>query len=83
MDPVLSRFSAAVSEERAESLRLTMEEFSRMTKDHVRAKLISRLPTTYTESPIALEVANINRLVKSNLRGMGLRHLFDETPELM
>ena len=83
LDPVLSRFSAAVSEERAESLRLTMEEFSRMTKDHVRAKLISRLPTTYTESPIALEVANFNRLVKSNLRGMGLRHLFDETPELM
>lgn len=83
LDPVLARFSAAVSEERAESLRMTMEEFSRMTKEHIRAKLISRLPTTFTEGPLALEVANFNRLVKSNLRGMGLRQLFDETPELM
>ena len=83
LDPVLARFSAAVSEERAENLRMAMEEFSKMTKEYIRAKLIADIPTTYTEGALALEVANFNRLVKSNLRGMGLRHLFDETPELM
>ncbi len=83
LDPVLARFSAAVSEERAENLRMAMEEFSRMTKEHIRLKLVSKVPTTYTEGPLALEVANFNRFVKSNLRGMGLRQLFDETPELM
>ncbi len=83
LDPVLARFSAAVSEERAENLRMAMEEFSRMTKEYIRAKLVAKLPTTYTEGPLALEVANFNRFVKSNLRGMGLRQLFDETPELM
>ena len=83
LDPVLARFSAAVSEERSESLRMMMEDFSRLTKEHIRAKLISKIPTTETEGALALEVANFKRYIKSNLRGMGLRHLFDETPELM
>ena len=83
LDPVLARFSAAVSEEKTESLRLTMEEFSRLTKEAIRAKLISRLPTASTEGRLSLEVANFSRLVKSNLRGMGLRKFFEEIPELI
>ncbi len=83
LDPTLAGFSAAVLEEKAESLRMTMEEFARMTKEHIRSKLISRLPTDNTEGTLALEAANFRRMAKSNLRGMGLRRLFDETPELM
>ena len=83
LDPVLARFSAAVSEEKAETLRLTMEEFSRLTKEAIRAKLVSRLPDVNTEGVVSLEVANFQRLAKSNLRGMGLRKLFEEIPELM
>ena len=83
LDPVLSRFSAAVAEEKAESLRLTMEEFSRLTKEAIRAKLISRIPTQDTEGSLSLEVANFARLEKSNLRGNGLRKLFEEIPELI
>ncbi len=82
LDTVLSRFSAAVFEEKAESLRMTMEEFARMTKEALRAKLISRLPTAATEGTLAFEAASFSRYAKSNLRGMGLRHLFEETPEL-
>ncbi|MBE7077275.1 MAG: hypothetical protein E7377_01070 [Clostridiales bacterium] len=83
LDPVLSRFSAAISEEKTESLRMTMEEFSKLTKEYIRTKLISRLPTSFTEGTLALEQANFQRYAKSNLRGMGLRRLFEETPELM
>ena len=83
LDPVLAHFSAAVCEEKAESLRLTMDEFSRMTKESIRAKLISRLPTQSTEGSLSIEVANFNRMAKSNLRGMGLRKLFEEIPELL
>ena len=83
LDPVLAQFSAAVCEEKAESLRLTMDEFSRITKEAIRAKLISRLPTPSTEGSLSIEVANFNRLAKSNLRGMGLRKLFEEIPELL
>ncbi len=83
LDPVLARFSAAVCEEKTEGLRLAMEEFGELTKEYILGKLISRLPTTSTEGSLSLETANFQRYAKSNLRGMGLRKLFEETPELM
>ncbi len=83
LDPILSRFSAALCEEKSENLRLTMEEFARLTKEVIRAKLIASLPTPSTEGSLSLEVANFQRYAKSNLRGMGLRKLFEEIPELM
>ena len=83
LDPVLSRFSAAVFEEKSENLRMTIEEFSKRTKEWLRAKLISRLPVSTTEGTLAFETANFQRYSKANLRGMGLRRLFEETPELM
>ena len=83
LDPVLARFSAAVCEEKTENLRLALEEFNDLTKESLRAKLISRLPTTSTEGSLSLETANFQRYAKSNLRGMGIRKLFEETPELI
>ena len=83
LDPVLARFSAAVCEEKTENLRLAMEEFNELTKEALRAKLITRLPTTSTEGSLSLETANFHRYAKSNLRGMGIRKLFEEIPELM
>ena len=83
LDPVLSRFSAAVLEEETEGLRLAMDEFAKLTQEGIRAKLISRLPTASTEGSLSLEYANFNRLAKSNLRGTGLRKLFEEIPELI
>ena len=83
LDPVLARFSAAVSEEKSENLRMLMDEFAKLTKEHIRAKLISRLPLDTTDSTLALELANFNRLAKTNLRGVGLRRLFEDSPELM
>ena len=83
LDPVLARFSAAIMEEKSENLRMAMEEFARLTKEAIRAALISRLPTATSEDGLSLEVANFTRLSKSNLRGMGLRRLFEEIPELI
>ena len=83
LDPVLSRFSAALQEEETESLRLTMDEFAKLSREEIRSKLISRLPTPSTEGSLSLELLNFQRLAKNNLRGMGLRKLFEELPELM
>ncbi len=82
LDPVLSRFSAALQEEETESLRLALDEFAKLSRESIRAKLISRLPTPSTEGSLSLELVNFQRLYKSNLRGTGLRKLFEEIPEL-
>ncbi len=83
LDPLLSRFSATLMEEETESLRLALDDFARLTREEIRARLISRLPTVSTEGSLSLEVVNFGRLAKSNLRGMGLRKLFEEIPELL
>ena len=83
LDPALARFSAAVCEETTEKLRLTMEDFSKITREAIRAKLIEKLPTQATEGTLSFEVATFQRFAKSNLRGMGLRKLFEEIPELI
>ncbi|MBR2341070.1 MAG: DUF4011 domain-containing protein [Clostridia bacterium] len=83
LDPVLSHFSATLLEENTESLRKTMDEFARLTREKIRSKLISRIPTPSTEGALSLELINFQRLAKTNLRGMGLRKLFEEIPELI
>ena len=83
LDPILSRFSATLLDEHTESLRKTMDEFARLTREKIRSKLISRIPTPSTEGALSLELINFQRLAKTNLRGMGLRKLFEEIPELM
>ena len=83
LDPVLSHFSAALLEEHTEALRKTLDEFAKLTREKIRAKLISRIPTPSTEGSLSLELINFQRLAKGNLRGMGLRRLFEEIPELI
>ncbi len=81
-DPVLSKFSASVLEEKIEQFRVLDEQFIKLSREHVRAKLISRLPTTSTEGSLSLEVLAFQRIAKSNMRGMTLKELFAEIPEL-
>ena len=83
LDPVLSRFSAAIQEENTEALRLGLEEMRSLSKRAVRSRLIERLPTESTEGSLSLEVVNFRRLSKNNLRGVSLRKLFEEIPELL
>ncbi|MBQ9729906.1 MAG: hypothetical protein IJV80_03740, partial [Clostridia bacterium] len=83
LDPVLSRFSANVLEEKTEGLRLALDDFAKLTKEKIRSKIISRIPTASTEGSVSVEVVNFQRYAKSNLRGMGLRKLFEEIPTLI
>ncbi len=82
-DPVLSKFSASVLEEKIEQFRLLDEQYAKLGKEHIRAKLIGELPTTSTEGGLSLEVLAFQRIVKSNMRGMTLKGFFAEIPELI
>ena len=81
-DPVLSKFSASVLEEKIELFRALDERFCKLSREHIRGKLISALPTTSTEGSLSLEVLAFQRILKSNMRGMKLKDLFDEIPSL-
>ena len=60
-----------------------MEEFTALTREKIRADLISRLPAPETEGPLALELMSFQRQTKGSLKTLNLRNLFAEIPELM
>ncbi|MDE6274545.1 MAG: DUF4011 domain-containing protein, partial [Clostridiales bacterium] len=82
-DPYLSRMTVGTLEDTIEKFRLAWEEFSRLSKEKIRAQLISRLPDADGEGSLSVELSTFTRLAKSNLRGTGLRALFAEIPELL
>lgn len=82
-DEVLSSFSASVQEANSQAFSQLLEEFTSLTREKLRADLISRLPAQETEGPLALELMAFNRSIKGNMRGLNLRTLFSEIPELM
>ncbi|MDE7181933.1 MAG: DUF4011 domain-containing protein [Clostridia bacterium] len=82
-DEYLSSFSANVQEETAKSFSQLLEEFSSLTREKLRSDLVSRLPARETEGPLALELMAFQRSIKGNMRGLNLRTLFSEIPELL
>ena len=82
-DPDLSRMTVGTLEETIEKFRASWEIFSMLTREKIRGDLIARLPSPEREGAISVELATFTRLAKGNLRGMGLRGLFREVPELM
>ncbi len=81
-DPALSRMTVGTLEETVEKFRLAWEEYGKITRACIRAKLISRLPKADDEGSFSLELAAFTRLSKSNLRGAGIRSLLAEIPTL-
>ena len=81
-DPVLSKFSSSVLEEKIDLFRIMDEQFTKLSKEHIRNKLISALPTTSTEGSLSLEVLAFQRILKSNMRGMTVKDFIAEIPEL-
>lgn len=82
-DEDLAVFSASVLDESAANFSQLLEEFTLLTREKIRADLISRLPSNDTEGPLALELMAFQRQIKGNLRTLNLRSLFAEIPELM
>ena len=82
-DPVLSKFSSSVLEEKIEQFRNLDEQYSGLAKEHIRRELIAKLPSTSTEGALSLEVLAFQRHLKSNLRGMTLKNFFSDIPELL
>ena len=81
-DPVLSKFSASVLEEKIEQFRSLDEQYCKLSREHIRNRLIAGLPTTSTEGELSLEVLAFQRIVKGNMRGMTFKEFLAEIPNL-
>lgn len=81
-DPELSRMTVGTIEDTIEKFRLAWDEYSALSRRKIRNLLISRVPNRDTDGSLSLEISAFTRFSKSNLRGTGLRALFEEIPTL-
>ena len=58
-DPELSKFSANVLEEKIEQFRALDEQFTALSREHIRNTLAANLPSTSTEGSLSLSLIHI------------------------
>lgn len=82
-DPVLSKFSSSSTENKIERLKELIRQFEGVTRQEIRLRLISRLPSLSSEGGLSLELMQLQRAHKSNMRGYTVRGLFSGQKNLL
>lgn len=80
-DSVLSAFSRASLEEKAEELKALSDTCMKKGRAFLRAELIARVPDQEEEGPVSLELMNFKRFAGS--RGGSVKKIFTEFPLLL
>ncbi|MDO4977503.1 MAG: DUF3320 domain-containing protein [Eubacteriales bacterium] len=81
--PALGNFSGAVFNEKIAQLKRFDEEMKELTKKEIFYRLASRIPDFTKEASKNSEVGILQRAIRSGGRGLSLRNLFDQIPNLM
>ena len=82
-DPLLSNFSGAALEDTISKFKRLLENYEELTKAEIRHRLIERVKSPETEEALSLELLELQRAAKSNMRGITLRKLFDKMRNLL
>lgn len=82
-DPRLAAFSGRLFEEKIKSFQETMETFERLTREEIAARLASNIPSIGNQAASSSEAGILLRAIRSGGRGMSLRKLFEQIPNLL
>ncbi len=82
LDPVLSRFSSQLLDDKIELFKRIYEEYVADSKKYIFQKLVSKLPDEKDEGSLSLELVAFKRITKSNLRGYNLKSFLSSIPNL-
>ena len=81
--PVLSGFSGAVFNEKIEQFRQMDSELTRLTQKEIYCRLASRVPNFAKEAAQSSELGILQKTIRSNGRGLSIRRLFDQIPNML
>ncbi len=80
---LLSEFSGTVFEGRIEVFRRLSEEYMELCKKEIYLKLASRIPSASSASIPGSELTKLKKAIAGNARGISLRKLFSEIPNIL
>lgn len=82
-DPRLAAFSGRLFEERIKAFQETMERFERLTREEIAARLAANIPSIGNQTASSSEAGILLRAIRSGGRGISLRKLFEQIPNLL
>ena len=82
-EPVLNSFTGTGFNERIVQFKKLDEEFMELTKEEMYYRLTSQLPKDNESVTYSKELNILRRAISSNGRGMSIRSLFDQIPNIL
>lgn len=82
-EPVLNGFTGTGFNERIIQFKKLDQEFMELTKEEMFYKLTHNLPTSYESVQISRELNILRRAISSNGRGVSIRSLFEQIPNVI
>lgn len=82
-DPVLQTFSGAVFNEKIAQFRRMDKELIQLTRAEVFYRLAAKVPNFSKEAVQSSEVGILQRAIRSGGRGVSIRRLFEQIPNLL
>lgn len=82
-EPVLNGFTGIGFNKKIEQFKKLDQEFMNLTKDEMFYKLTHQLPTSYDSVEVSKELNILRRAISSNGRGLSIRALFEQIPNIL
>ena len=82
-NPALSGFHGQLFEGKIRKFRELSDQFERLTREELYARLAARTPSFIQEAAQSSEIGLLQRTLRNNGRAMPLRKLFDSIPNLL
>ncbi|MFK7693003.1 DUF3320 domain-containing protein [Paenibacillus sp. HJGM_3] len=79
----LAAFSGRLFEEKIRGFQETMERFERLTRQEIAARLAANVPPLTNQAAASSEAGILLRAIRSGGRGLSLRKLFEQIPNLL
>ncbi len=80
---VLNQFSGAVFNEKIQQYKRLDKEWTRLSQQETYCRLASKIPNFTKEAAHSSELGILQRCIKSGGRGVSIRKLFDQIPNLL
>lgn len=82
-DHTLMNFSGPVFNEKIQQFKRIDKELTELSKQEIYCRLAAKVPNFVREAAQSSEIGVLQRAIRSNGRGMSLRKLFDQIPNLL
>ncbi len=81
--PVLTSFSGAIFNEKIQQLKRMDQEMMQLTRQEIYCRLAAKVPSFTKEAAQSSELGILQRAIRSNGRGISIRKLFEQIPNLL